>query len=77
MKNDLRQICSREIERINQLSERKPLDREEIEKLKSLATALRTLEDSKTPEDDGIADVMKAASMDDIYKVLEETSEDT
>ncbi len=77
MKNDLRQICRREIERINKLSEAGPLDREEIEKLKGLATSLKTLEDSNTPEEDGVSAVLKTASMDDIYKVLEETSEDT
>lgn len=73
MKQDLREICHREIERINDLSKNKPLEKEEIEKLKSLATALKTLEDSKAPESDNVANALKVASVDDILKVLDET----
>lgn len=76
MREELRAICSREIDRINRISENQPLERDDIEKLKSLATALKTLEDSKTPESDKITEALSVASVDDILKVLDETEND-
>ena len=73
MKQDLRDICHREINRINKQSKDKPLERDDIEKLKSLATALKTLEDSKAPDSDDVADALRVASVEDIYKVLDAT----
>jgi hypothetical protein len=76
MRDDLRQICSREIERINKISQQEPLGRDDIEKLKNLASALKTLEDSKTPDTDNITDAMSIASIGDILKVLDDTEDD-
>ena len=73
MKKDLRQIVDREIQRINDLSKNKPLERDEIEKLKSLATAIKTLEDSKAPETDDITELMRVSSIDDLSALLDKT----
>jgi len=71
MRNDLRAICQREIERINNISQDRALERDDIEKLKSLAMALKTLEDSKTPEVDSVAEILSASSMDDLNALLD------
>ncbi len=76
MRDDLRQICSREIERINKISQNEPLGRDDIEKLKNLASALKTLEDSKTPDTDKLTDALRIASIGDILKVLDDTEDD-
>ena len=75
MRNDLRKICRDQIARIKDISDKRSLEKEEIESLKGLATALKTLEDSKTPEADEIAETLRVASMDDIYRILAETED--
>ena len=71
MRQELRDICTREIKRINVLSEQKALDKEDIEKLKSLATALKTLEDSKTPEEDKASELLKVTSTEELFQLLD------
>ena len=73
MKKDLRQIVDREIQRINAVSKTKPLERDDIEKLKSLATAIKTLEDSKAPETDDITDLLRVTSIEDLNDILDKT----
>ncbi len=69
MKADLRNICRRQISLINELSEEGPLGKEDIEKLRTLASALKTLEDtSGTSEED---DVIAQASLDDLMKLID------
>lgn len=76
MRGDLRAICKEQIARIKELSDVRPLIKEEIENLKGLATALKTLEDSKAPETDDITEAFRIASVNDILKVLDETEND-
>ena len=76
MRGDSRAICREQIARIKELSDARPLVKEEIENLKGLATALKTLEDSKAPETDDITEALRIASVDDILKVLDETEDD-
>lgn len=76
MRKDLRDICQREIDRLNIRSLDNKLDADDINKLQKLVSSLKMLEESKTPEEDTLAEVMNMASPEDIFRILDATEGD-
>ena len=62
MREELRKICKREIARFDQLSQDGKLTSEDYANLQKMVASLKNLEDSSTPEEDSIGEIMKNAS---------------
>ena len=72
MRSDLREICQIEINRIKSKQMVEPLTKEDVEILQKVVSSLKTLEDSGTPETDNVADILKATSTEDLFRILDE-----
>lgn len=73
MRQTLREICEVEIDRIKEAQSRGPLDDSDVAKLQKLISSLKTLEDSKTPESDSVAAVLRVSSKEDLLAILDAT----
>jgi hypothetical protein len=73
MKQELRDICEIEINRIREAQERGPLDNEAVSKLQKLISSLKTLEEAKTPDSDSVAAFLKVSSKEDLLEILDAT----
>lgn len=76
MREELRTICKREIARLNDLSEQGKLESEDYTNLQKLVSALKVLEESKTPEEDDLVRALRVADTKDILAILDATERD-
>ena len=76
MRADLREICQREIDKLNHRSIADELDNDDINKLQKLVSSLKMLEESKTPEVDNIEEIMRVATPDQLLEILRLTEGD-
>lgn len=75
MREELREICKREIRRFNDMSLEGKLGSEDYANLQKMIASLKNLEDSSTPEEDELGALMGTASMEDLWAILDATEE--